>query len=529
MAVDGKDIEEQVKDRVEAEEGAYEVDDNDKGKDDDPITPEFIKQCFKNNERGDGMLFAREYKGTYINDKTSGRWFKWGGHHWDFDELESVHADVDGIARRYEAEAKNLLEKAKEAEKKKRDKEVLTLQSGANSYKARAHRLRSVRGETNCLTMSHRVEDGLGVRSVNLDRRPMLLACANGVVELETGKFRDGRPDDYLVKAIPHDYLGYDHPAPEWEEFLNAVYSGDDELTAYTRRLFGYGITGLTTEHVFPLLYGAGRNGKGTLVETLYYVLGTLAGAVQSEMLLDQKNARSSSGPTPDIMALKGLRLAFASETDEGKKFSTSKAKWLTGGDTLTGRAPHDKYETRFSPSHLLFLQTNHLPHAPADDFGFWQRVHLLPFDIRFVDDPKKDNERPLDKHLPARLRAEASGILAWLIRGCIEWQRYGLTPPKKVLAATRQYQHDEDTVKQFLEACCSPLDDTTDEDYETYGDLHKAYLKWYQEEGGRFPLGKTKFGKQLDPHLKRVEKGGVIKFYGARLKSQPASTDYDL
>ena len=56
-----------------------------------------------------------------------------------------------------------------------------------------------------------------------------------------------------------------------------------------------------------------------------------------------------------------------------------SRVKWLTGNDTITGRNPHDRYEVSFKPSHTLFLLTNHKPHAPADDFAFWERMILFP------------------------------------------------------------------------------------------------------------------------------------------------------
>ena len=38
------------------------------------------------------------------------------------------------------------------------------------------------------------------------DNRPMLLAVANGVVDLRTGKLRDGRREDRLIRYTPIAY-----------------------------------------------------------------------------------------------------------------------------------------------------------------------------------------------------------------------------------------------------------------------------------------------------------------------------------
>ncbi len=99
---------------------------------------------------------------------------------------------------------------------------------------------------------------------------------------------RSGKQTDYIKTVAPTRWTGIDAEAKAWEKFLFEIFQEDTELTAYIQRLFGYSITGKTTEHILPILWGQGRNGKGTLLEILQYVLGPLAGPIQSEMLLDQ-------------------------------------------------------------------------------------------------------------------------------------------------------------------------------------------------------------------------------------------------
>lgn len=513
-----EDIKGAVKARCAAEEAAAAATGKEEG---DGITPQFIRDCLQANEAGDGALFAALHRGRFLFNKTASQWYRWAGHHWESDIHEKVFLGVEDVACRYLTEVARLSEEIKAARTEDKQDLVKKLKEQQGRFYRRIKRLRSTAGAQNCQSWSHRVEGALSVSEEAFDKRAWLLALKNGVVELATGRFRPGRPEDHLTKAVPHKWVDIDCPAPVWEKFLDDVFDGKEELTSYVQRLFGYGITGVTSEHILPVLHGNGRNGKGTLVETLRYVLGPLAQPIQSEMLLDQRSARASSGPSPDIMALKGLRLAFASETDEGRKFSTSKAKLFSGGDTLTGRNPHDRYETTFEPTHLLCLLTNHLPHAPGDDFAFWQRIHLVPFDVHFIDNPQRDKERPRDKELPEKLKAEAPGILAWLVRGCIEWQRQGLNPPAMVRFATEKYRVSEDTIAEFVEACCYPPEETLPDARTQFKSVYDAFERWYGAAIGdtKYCPKKRKFGQLMERRFEKRKVGSQIWFFGIELR----------
>ena len=200
-------------------------------------------------------------------------------------------------------------------------------------------------------------------------------------------------------------------------------------------------------------------------------------------VLLDQGKNRNAAGPSPDIMSLRGLRMAFASETDEGQRFSSTRVKWFSGGDTLIGRYPHDKRNISFEPTHLLVLLTNHKPHAPASDFAFWERLLLVDFPLSFVDrKPQNENERPMDKGLKDRLLQELPGIAAWLVRGCLEWQRVGIAPPAKVREATSEYRRDEDLLADFVDECCDLQQEGQPEIRSKASDLYDAFCAWFKQ-----------------------------------------------
>ena len=60
-----------------------------------------------------------------------------------------------------------------------------------------------------------------------------------------------------------------------------------------------------------------------------------------------------------------------------------------------------------------------------------------------------------MDKTLPERLLGELPGILAWAVKGCLEWQRSGLLIPAEIIQATADYRAESDYIQAFLNECC--------------------------------------------------------------------------
>lgn len=488
-----------------------------------PITSEFVLQCLNANELGDGLLYAVLHRGLFLFNATSGEWLYWAGHHWlrDF-EGRAAHA-VEAVAMRYLEESAAIGRQLAAASD---EEDAARLQSRQQRILRRVERLRSVRGRKNCLEMAASCgEAALVVLGDRLDDNPMLLACANGVVDLQTGELRPGRPEDLITLASPfafpltcEDYMrtGKNSPCPLFESFVLGIMNGNRGMADYLCRLFGYGITGLTIENIFVILFGHGRNGKSLLIETIQKVLGPLAGPIQAEMLLDQGRVKNSSGPSPDIMSLRGRRLAFASETEQNHRFASSKVKWLSGGDSLTGRSPHDRDITTFAPSHLLCLATNFKPRANPEDRPFWLRMQFVDFCLSFVDHPAAPNERPIDRRLGEKLAAEAAGVLAWLVRGCLLWQREGLKTPAEVTAATAEYRRAEDDLADFLEEKCL----IAAEGVVTAKALYASFKDYCEANVGKAPTQK-RFGDAMSRRFTKDKNGpgGTKRYLGLELR----------
>lgn len=454
-----------------------------------PETDDFdFRQALAKDETGDAGIVAKVGKDQIIYDHALKEWFLWAGHYWQPDKTGQVLGIVSNtVAAKYLRAAADALEV--------KDNDF------AKDLSKRSRALGGRRRIDNVLYLAAR-QNGLGITGNEWDSDPWLLGCANGVIDLRTGSIRKGHPDDFILAHSPIEWLGIDTPAPRFEAFLREIFEGKPELPPFMGRLMGYAVTGLTLERILAILQGEGANGKTVLLEAMGDTLGAdLATSSQADALMDSANG---SGPQPFVFALRGKRLVWASESSEGKRINAGLVKQLTGGDRLNVRTLHSK-PVEFTPTHQLFLLTNHKPHISADDQAVWDRVFLVPFSYRFVDNPVAGNERKRDARLREKLRAEAPGILAWLVRGALEWQRIGLQPPAEVLTATAEYRAEEDTVSQFIDEAL-----VIHPDAKVKGNsLYKAYDTWCKDNGIP-PMSNTAFGRRMKKRFTAKVSGGV-------------------
>jgi putative DNA primase/helicase len=163
-----------------------------------------------------------------------------------------------------------------------------------------------------------------------------------------------------------------------------------------------------------------------------------------------------------------------------------------------------------FQPVGKIWLGTNHRPEVQGQDAAIWDRVRLLPFNHRVPE-----GER--DPHLKEKLLREAPGILAWAVRGCLDWQAGGLRPPDEVQVATADYRRESDVVEDFIEECC--VVESFADCYAT--ELYAAFRNWAEAAGIR-PMKQAMFGRRLTEKGYASDKSGGKKLrLGLRLNPE--------
>src|SRR5262249_54906626 len=130
-------------------------------------------------------------------------------------------------------------------------------------------------------------------------------------------------------------------------------------LRAYIRRACGYTLTGLTDEEAMFILWGTGSNGKSTLRETIFILMGDYAMGADASLLVSHK--KQQGGATPDVARMYGMRLVTVNETQEGDHLSESRVKFITSHDTTTARFLYEN-PFDFTPTHKTWLTTNDKP-----------------------------------------------------------------------------------------------------------------------------------------------------------------------
>lgn len=302
------------------------------------------------------------------------------------------------------------------------------------------------------------------------DKDKMLINCQNGVLNLETGKLVD-HDHRHMMTCIAGTHFDPDAKCPRWLKFLNEIMEGDEDMIKYIQRAVGYSMTGKTKEQVLFMFYGKGSNGKSKFIEVIREIMGDYSAVAEFSSFLIKVNDAIRN----DIAKLVGKRFVTASESEKGRRLSVSVLKQLTGEDSITARFLRKEY-FEFKPDFKIFLITNNKPEIHESNYAIWRRIKVVPFNVKYEDDKK-------DKDLIEKLLKEKPGIFTWAIKGCLEWQKYGLDIPDKVIKATEEYRKENDNIQKFIDDCC--ICGANEKNTKTiYKNINDVYIHWCNKKG---------------------------------------------
>lgn len=327
-------------------------------------------------------------------------------------------------------------------------------------------------------------EDGVLIETADFDKDGFLLNCSNGTLDLRTGKISPHDPNNYMTKMVPVDY-NPDAKCPTWEWFLNDIFDGNQNMIIFLKKAVGYALTDSTEEHCFFILYGIGRNGKNTFLDTIRELLAGYAGKTGVSTLMVKHNR--DSGPNEDIADLWGKRLIAASESETSRTLSEGTIKELTGDKVIKARFLYG-HLFEYVPTYKIFLMTNHKPKIKGTDEGIWSRPRLVPFTK--IIPPEKRIKGLGDK----LIKEELAGILRWTVEGCFLWQREGLGSTPEIDQATNEYRQEEDFIGSFLLESCILASHCQVSSTQ----LYEAFKVW-AKSNGEFYIGQKEFTRYLE------------------------------
>ena len=418
------------------------------------------------NDTGNAERLAIYYgeKLRYCWD--SNEWLFWDGKRWN------SKLGREGTRQCAKKTARKILEEAniKEATKERADTAKWAFQSEQES-------------RLNAMISLARSEKPIAAYKEDFDKDLYLLNCKNGVVNLKTGGLTP-HLQDLMITRLANVPFEEDAICQVWLKCLDTWMNGDEAKIDYLKRMLGMCLTGDICARAFPIFYGGGFNGKSSCLDTVTEILGDYA-SIGMESLLEQKTLPQHPC---DIADLAGKRLIVVDETKENMRLRTALVKRMTGDRKLRGRFMRQN-PFGFNTTHKTIMMTQHLPIITETADAIWDRVHLLNWPVRISEEER-------DPHLIDKLKEEYSGILNWLICGCIKWQQdgYVLKLPESVESATQQYREESDPLGDFIEDCC----DIAPHFFVPVKELNRAYNLWCRDTDVKFSLGKRQFNEKL-------------------------------
>lgn len=429
-------------------------------------------------DEGNADRLLDRHGGNFRWVDSFGHWLVWDTNRWRKDEHHQVRNWCEDTIKAIFSEAK---------EEKDEFVQTLLIRHGAWSRSSNAKS-----------SMEKLAKDKTGVplSTDQLDQHHHYLNCPNGTVDLRTGQLMPPRREDFLTKTTP---TKYDPTAkcPLWEKFLTGIFpiasdepTGNRATISYVQRLLGLAVSGWT-ESILPIFYGGGANGKSTLLNTVQAVVGNGYAQSAANTFL---TARSEQHPA--ILAdLFGLRMVCVTETEKRDVLSAALVKWLTGGEKIKARYMGENW-FEFTPTHTIFLSTNHCPRIVDDSDGIWRRIALVEFAAKFWDAEKGETGAEhlrKDKTLATRLLVESEGILAWIVRGAVDLRRDGLQQPKEIVDQTKAYRTSENSTGLFLEDVVEACKGES----ILYRSLYQRYKSWC-EMNNEHPMSSRNLAKEL-------------------------------
>lgn len=437
---------------------------------------EHAEQTVWGTEDALALSFTRRYQRDWRYVSSWGKWLMWDGQRWRTEDTLAATDLIRHVCRHASLRSDNPRVAAKLA--------------GASTI-----------GGVERLARADRRHAG---NTEEWDADIWLLNTPGGVVDLRTGRMCPHSREDRMTKITTATPKGV---CPTWKSFLADVTGNDQELMIYLQRMAGYCMTGVTSEHALFFLYGTGANGKSVFLNVLATILGDYAANAPMDTFME---TRSDRHPT-DLAGLRGARFVSATETEQGRRWNESKMKEITGGDRVSARFMRQDFFT-FIPQFKLIIAGNHKPSIRNIDEAMKRRMHLVPFTITIPPERR-------DGNLTIKLLKERDGILAWMLEGCLAWQKSKLQRPEKVIVATDEYFEAEDAIGRWLEERCLRAPSAKSLTTELFSD----WKRW-ADDSGEFTGSQRRFSDLL--LTRGLEKwrnhSGIRGFQGIGLREPP-------
>jgi len=328
------------------------------------------------------------------------------------------------------------------------------------------------------------------------------ISCENGLVHYPTRTRHRHRPGYYVHHSVPFAF-DPDAPAPErWLSFLAELWPDDPDSIAALQEMFGYLVSGDTSQQKMFLLVGPKRGGKGTIGRTLTRMIGrhNVAGPTLASL-----------GTNFGLQDLIGKPVALVSDARIGNKSDASlvaeRLLSVSGEDLQNVDRKYLPPWSGYLPARFVVL-TNELPRFTDSSGALASRFLVLMLHQSFygMENPALTDE----------LCEELPGIFNWSLDGLQSLRARGrFIQPQSSQEAIQELEDIASPVGAFIRDTC-----TLSAEHSVEVDaLYQRYRQWCLDNG-RPASSRQIFGRDLRaarPEIKLRRHGrheGRARFY---------------
>lgn len=316
------------------------------------------------------------------------------------------------------------------------------------------------------------------------------------VWEMDTLKIRPLKEDELVVYSTK--YSPDDTHAELAQKFLLDLAKGDEDLVEdYLQALAPLFMARRPTGVIW--FVGDGANGKSSLIDAMYRIIGNFLTSVTTSALEDGR----------DALKLNGILGNLVRESSEVRVNDTERYKALGTHEPFDVHKFHSQEGYKIDSDFHTIFNANNIPTFADKTDGTRRRTIIVPFPNKF----------PVDEEFNDRTFTEdfLNGLL-WLILEKANFlktnhYRYAFSP------ATQTAKSEYDVEANSAEAYRLDLVQNGVEAFVNYHNLFNDYQNWCSEHG-LVPLGITNVKRVFKPFVgdkprsARLEDGRVVKWY---------------
>lgn len=472
------------------------------------------------------MMYKQDFACAGIK---ADKWYRFSNHRWVEDECgttlrKCISGDLKTLYRLKATEAANKLVKVDPNDKREQDKQ----ENISNKLMCILDRLSSTTHKDHILKEARELFYDANTKFVDLlDSKPYLMCFNNGVIDFKEKIFRPGRAEDYLEKSTNINYIPLDKKRDakvmnEIKDFMVKLFPLE-KLRNYMWEHFASILIGINLNQKLHMYIGGGENGKSVLTDLLSQCLGDYCSTVPLSLITQARQKQGQA--SPDIVALKGLRLALMQEPSKDDRINDGAMKELTSCvEPIKGRNLFSTPIT-FIPQCKIVICSNNFMKINSQDHGTWRRIAVADFMSLFTDSPGEgDNENPYqykkDATLKERFPEWRQIFMAMLVEKAFELDGR-VKQCDLVDKASNSYRQREDHVAEFVaEKIRKDVDGRL-----TKTELTNEFSLWYRSTYGRDGPSIKEVHEYLNKKFSKCKDGSWL---GIKYRYDEAHNDDD-